>query len=103
VDELPDGYGRVASYMTCDKNFLLYRRFGWLHNHILLDLQDEIQMLEAELEKYHKENQDVPVKLASRRLDYESNPSRKELIRTIKEKLRDYRRCLRFILQAISR
>ncbi len=80
--------------MTCDKNFLQYRRFGWLHIHTLLDLQDELQLLEEELETYHKENKGIPAKLSSRRLDYESDPSRKELIAKIRGKLREYRKWL---------
>ncbi|KAL8796959.1 MAG: hypothetical protein Q9195_000730 [Heterodermia aff. obscurata] len=36
LDGYPQGYGKVAAIESCDPNFLIYRKFAWLHNRLLL-------------------------------------------------------------------
>ena len=90
MDQYPEGYGKLAAYIDCDPNFRIYRKFGWLHNRVLLHLQDELQKLEQELEgvdKWEATSGDI-VKLASRRSD--KTPARSNLIAAIKIKLDEY-------------
>ena len=90
MDQYPEGYGKLAAFIDCDPNFRIYRKFGWLHNRVLLHIQDELQELEEELEDidaWEAKSGDM-VKLASRRED--TNAERLELIGTIKEKLDEY-------------
>ena len=90
VDQYPEGYGKLAAFIDCDPNFRIYRKFGWLHNRVLLHIQDELQKLEQELEgvdNWEAKSGDM-VKLASRRAD--KNTARSELIAAIKEKLDEY-------------
>ena len=66
-----EGYGRLAAFEDCDPNFLIYRKFGWLHNRLLLHLQDELKKLEEDLERLDRwelEKGDYK-KLRSRRRD----------------------------------
>ena len=49
VDEYGRGCGRMAAFEDCDPSFLVYGKFGRLHNRVLLQLQDELQVLEDEL------------------------------------------------------
>ena len=90
MDQYPEGYGKLAAFIDCDPNFRIYRKFGWLHNRVLLHIQDELQKLEKELEivdEWEAKSGDI-VKLASRRSD--TNKKRKDIIIAIKEKLDEY-------------
>ena len=90
MDQYPEGYGKLAAFIDCDPNFRIYRKFGWLHNRVLLHIQDELQKLEQELElidEWEANSGDI-VKLASRRSD--NTPARVNLIAVIKTKLDEY-------------
>ena len=92
MDQYPEGYGKLAAFIDCDPNFRIYRKFGWLHNRVLLHIQDELQSLEQELEivdDWEAKSGDI-VKLASRRSD--TNEVRKDVIIAIKAKLDEYGR-----------
>ena len=93
VDGYPQGYGKIAAIEACDPNFLIYRKFAWLHNRLLLHSQDELAQLERQLEEldqYHFREE--PRRLISRRRD-DTLPyaKRKELLETIDAKLFQYR------------
>lgn len=92
MDKHPRGYPKVAAYQDCDGILLIYRKFGWLHNHVLLDLQDELQALEEALEEHNAYTLDSGEgnRLRARRLDYNREGSRQELISQIREKLTQY-------------
>ena len=93
VDDYPQGYGKIAAIEACDPNFLMYRKFTWLHNRLQLHCQDELVQLERQLEeldKYHFREE--PLRLISRRRDDTSpDAKRKELLKTIDTKLSLYR------------
>jgi hypothetical protein len=36
VDDHPNGYPRFAAFMNSDENFLMCRKYGFLHNRVLL-------------------------------------------------------------------
>ncbi len=40
----------MAAPLDCDADFAVCRKYGWLHNRILLHLQAELSMLELDLE-----------------------------------------------------
>ena len=93
VDEYHCGYAKVAAFENCDPSFLIYRKFGWLHNRVLLHTQDELQEMESDLEALDKmeAEQGDPRKLRSRRIDETDTDSpRKELIEQIKSKMKEY-------------
>ena len=94
----PQGYGKIAAIEACDPNFLIYRKFAWLHNRVLLHSQDELVQLEKQLEQLdHYQFRESPDRLISRRRDdvsqnEKSMPKRKDLLRCIDTKLAEYRR-----------
>ena len=93
VNEYPVGYGKVAGIQGLDTDFLVYRKFGWLHNYALLHLQDELAQLQDDLEILDKLefSEGNPRRLQSRRLDYNSSEaSRKELLGKVHSKLAQY-------------
>ena len=93
VDEYPKGYGKAAAFETCDPNFLIYRKFEWLHARVLLHIQDELQELEEKLESYDKWqfSKGKYRNLSSRRKDDdEIRPQRKKILEKIKAKLAEY-------------
>lgn len=50
LDSYPRGYPRMAACFYCDANFSSYRKYGWLHNRVLLHFQAELARLEDELQ-----------------------------------------------------
>ena len=45
-------YRSLATFLDSDENFMLYRRFGYLHSRMLLRKQDQLRKLELELDLY---------------------------------------------------
>lgn len=93
VDDYGRGYSQAAAFEECDPSFLMYRKFAWLHNRVLLHTQDELKQMEERLEtldEWEAENGD-PRKLTHRRIDENSPKSpRKELLGQIKAKIAEY-------------
>jgi hypothetical protein len=94
VEETPNGFPRLAAFQSSEANFSLYRSFSYLHSRVLLDLQDEITTLEAELDEIdwrdHDEDED---RLKSRDFDVrqpDDTRNRKVVFREIKAKLMEY-------------
>ncbi|KAI4279433.1 MAG: hypothetical protein LQ337_000244 [Flavoplaca oasis] len=107
LDHYIVGYPKVAAFVNADPSFLIYRKFGWLHNRILLYLQDEIVALEYKLNKLDQGTftDDKEVKLKSRRADFLNPGPRRDTVKQIAEKLKEYdEHLLRFQkIQAIRR
>ncbi len=93
VDDYNPGYGKVAAIEDLDADFLVFRKFGWLHKYALLHLQDELAQQQYEIESFDKwefKNGD-PTKLVSRRKDHAFRESRrKELVGKLHVKLAQY-------------
>ena len=91
MDDYPPGYGKVAAFETCDPNFLMYRKFSWLHARLLLHRQDELVELQEELERLDSlDKQDDPQSLISRRRGDATNPRRRDILQDIEKKLSIY-------------
>lgn len=93
VTDYKPGYGKVSAIEDLDGDFLVFRKFGWLHNYALLYLQDELVEYQDEIESFDKwesKNGD-PTKLVSRRKDNAFRDSRrKELVSKLQAKLAQY-------------
>jgi len=82
--------------MNSDENFLMARKYGVLHNRVLLYRQDELRDLEEQLfgldaQDAQDEEGDGKVALTSRlRDDQREGSMRKALIQEIDEKLKEY-------------
>ncbi|KAL8778712.1 MAG: hypothetical protein Q9194_001848 [Teloschistes cf. exilis] len=92
LDQYVAGYPKVAAYENSDPDFLIYRKFGWLHNRVLLYLQDELAEFEYRLEKLEKRTfaEENAVQLKSRRLYYVDCPLRRRNVQLITERLELY-------------
>ncbi|CAN9433181.1 unnamed protein product [Alternaria alternata] len=97
LEGTPNGFPRLAAFQASDTNFALYRSFSYLHSRVLLDLQDEITSLEAELDEIDLEDSfEDQRRLMSR--DYDASQphgegaprSRRVILREIKTKLLEY-------------
>jgi hypothetical protein len=87
----PEGYPRLAAFLDSDENFMLYRRFGFLHARLLLYKQDELRRLEMELDNMDQTDaKENPIILQSRRKDDAEVGERKKLLQTIDLKLKEY-------------
>ena len=51
MEGCPEGYPRLAAFLSSEQNFSIYRGFGYLHSRVLLGLQDQIVFLERELDQ----------------------------------------------------
>ncbi|KAL8909257.1 MAG: hypothetical protein Q9171_005113 [Xanthocarpia ochracea] len=92
LDQYTVGYPKVAAFENADPSFLIYRKFGWLHNRLLLYLQDELAELEFKLDQLDKAtfSDDEDIKLSSRRDDWAGPSKRRDLVRQIAQKLEEY-------------
>ncbi|KAL8692312.1 MAG: hypothetical protein Q9224_003986 [Gallowayella concinna] len=50
VENFPEGFPRVACFLDSDESFMLFKRFGIVFSRLLLNKQDEIRRMEAELQ-----------------------------------------------------
>ncbi len=97
VNRHPPGYGRVAAIEDLDRDFLAFRKFGWLRNYALLQLQDELAELEAKIQEHDDWESKFgnESKLVSRRDDLmlsDGKSARKELVEKLHSKLEQYGR-----------
>lgn len=93
MDSYQPGYSTLAAIENSDPNFLIYRKFGWLRNRLLLDLQDELVTLEEELERLDANDNrlcDPEGVLISRRNDELEQTLRRGLLKKIRQKLSEY-------------
>ena len=93
MDEYPSGYGKIAAIEDLDSDFLIFRKFGFLHKYALLYLQDELVEIQEDLERLDSwESSDGdPKKLSSRRRDRAlGHPERQALIAKLHAKLEQY-------------
>jgi hypothetical protein len=92
VEEYGNGYPLVAAFFNSDEDFMMCRRFGVLHQRILLKKQDEICQLEEKLDRQDEWNEDNDVEAVfSRRNDTADSPT-KAILDEIEAKLVDYGR-----------
>lgn len=82
----------MAAVWNCDANFSVYRKFGWLHNRVLLHLQADLIRLEDDLQECDDWQAERP--LGKERRDLWSHhldkSSRKKMLAEIKTKLAEY-------------
>lgn len=70
---------------------MLYRRFGYLQARLLLNKQDELRVLERKLDRMDTfDARDHPTRLQTRDLKEEDAAPKRELLRQIEEKFREY-------------
>jgi len=77
--------------MASDESFLLFREFRYLKVRVLLNLQDEIARMEADLDSFDEvDSINDPHALMSRESDEANNPRRKILLSEIQQKVNEY-------------
>jgi hypothetical protein len=88
VEDVYRGYRSLSTFLDSDENFMVYRRFGYLHSRVLLRKQDKLRKLEDELDSYDDDDANDATDsqeesrrlLMSRSLDESTN--RKEKLQT---------------------
>lgn len=95
LDNMPNGFPRLAAFQSSESNFSLYRSFTYLHSRVLLDLQDDIAGLEKELDEIDWDDFDEdPDRLRSRDFDKASDENsgrnRRVILKEIRLKLVEY-------------
>lgn len=94
VEHHPNGFPRFAAWMNCDENFLLARRYGWLHNRVIMFRQSELHELEQELVDTDKKLEDTKdTDALTGHYSFAFGPAgakRKKLIQAIDDKLAEY-------------
>jgi hypothetical protein len=93
ADSRPDGYPQLAALVNSDDGFVMYRRFGYIHNRILLHRQAEIVELEKKLDKLDdsdKADRKLKFRLQTREFLKDDDTGQKLLIDDLETKLRNY-------------
>jgi hypothetical protein len=92
VNELQEGYPRLAGFIASDPNFAIYRNPGDLRNRLLLWRQARLKKLEARLNAMDEEDaKDDPYILQSEDYDNtreDADHRRDELFLEIEEEMR---------------
>lgn len=63
------GYPYLATFLDSDENFMIFRRFGFLHTRLLLHTQDELRIMEKELDQMDQRDSFQNIKLLQCRVD----------------------------------
>jgi hypothetical protein len=92
LDDRPLGYPRLAALENSDSSFGIYRRFGYLHNRLLLHRQAEIVALEEELDKLDDTDDQNPdcFRLTSIEFREGDSTEQKDLLDNLETKLKSY-------------
>lgn len=98
LESFPMGYPRQAAFADSDDSFMIYRRFGYIHSRLLLNKQDELRELEANLhdmDLIDASSEEGALCLKSRELDEERNDiqglgPRRALLEKIEQKTLQY-------------
>jgi hypothetical protein len=91
IDDHPNGYPRLAALLNSDENFLICRKYGFLHSRVLLYRQDELRELEQQLLRMDKDaNKTDDTMLKCRMREQRSSDERRQLIQNIDDKLKEY-------------
>lgn len=93
ADSRPDGYPQLAALVNSDDGFVMYRRFGYIHNRILLHRQAEIVELEKKLDKLDdsdKADRKLKFRLQTREFLKDDDTGQKLLIDDLETKLKNY-------------
>ena len=91
VDDHPNGYPRLAALLNSDENFLICRKYGFLHNRVLLYRQDELRELEEQLlavDKVAEKQNDGTLECRVR--GERCSGQQRDLMNRIDDKLREY-------------
>ena len=115
MDQCPEGYSELAAFQSSDRNFLLYRGFGYLHARVLSGLQHDVESLERQLDRLDQWDKDsgtsedgLREKLScKRRDDLQNSPdkvpgdfqhcfkkTRPQILAELKQKLMEYGKVL---------
>lgn len=99
LEDCPNGYPRLASFLASEPNFSLYRGFNYLHSRVLLELQDDIAALERELDEVDEVDNETAAgqkRLINRQFDIKRSRGddgfrpRREILAELRTKLLEY-------------
>jgi hypothetical protein len=91
VADCPDGYPKLAAFLDIDKHHMLFRRYGFLQNRLLLYKQDELRELERKLDSLDKiDESNNKFALSCRVSDNIDSPKRKDLFAEVEVKIKEY-------------
>lgn len=100
--DVPPGYPKLASLISKDKNYAVFRKFSSLNARNILYLQSELTELESQLEQIDQDLRLTGEKCLRSREDFCSDPDRSLLIRKIRRTLHLYSMSHCFLHTAIS-
>ncbi|RDL32073.1 uncharacterized protein BP5553_09475 [Venustampulla echinocandica] len=69
LEKCESGYPYLATFLDSDENFMIFRRFGFLHTRLLLRTQDELRIMEKELDQMDQRDNFQNIKLLQCRVD----------------------------------
>ena len=92
MEDCPKGYPRLAAFLDSGENFMIYRRFGYIQSRLLLKKQNDLQDLEAKLERLDDaDGQQDPSPLT--RAYVKSGTERYKLMTELEGKFKEYGEC----------
>ncbi|KAF2093525.1 hypothetical protein NA57DRAFT_48248, partial [Rhizodiscina lignyota] len=93
----PEGYPMLAAFLDSDENFMIYRRFGYIHARLLLEKQNELQELENILgDMDNEDDSERPGCLNRAELGSETPSERQALFAKLEARFKEYAKLLLF-------
>jgi hypothetical protein len=93
VEEYPEGFPKLAAFISCDDSLAMHRAFKYCHNRVLLHLEVEIMEIQKQLHNLDKEDAADPDRehrLRWTEHDEGWDAAQVKLITTLKSKLKEY-------------
>ncbi|KUJ23405.1 uncharacterized protein LY89DRAFT_663846 [Mollisia scopiformis] len=95
LEDFPDGFPKLAAFVSSDVDFGMVRNFKTLHNRLLLHDQVELTGLEKRLRELDKEDEADPKKsnYRLRRVKHKEgygNTEQRDLLQEVRRKLNEY-------------
>jgi hypothetical protein len=84
------GYLKFSEFLASDNELFIVRRFKTLNARLILRMQDEICMLEADLTRCDKAQMEAVVPIDNGSFRHDKAKDRKVLLDTIQTKLKEY-------------
>lgn len=78
---MPGSYPRLAAFVNTDPSFMIFRRFGYVRARLILDQQEKLREMEAELDDLDEADNHYPrAPLRSRSADVGSSDQRRRIL-----------------------
>ena len=90
VEDYPQGYPRLATFLNSDDSFSIYRGFGYLQSRLILEKQNELEILEEKVDRMDIRDAEQNNRSLHTRAFHQENIPRSLLLREAEKRFGEY-------------